>query len=389
MQIPTKEKFPQTREFTYLNTAAEGLLSTDSPDALAAYVRDKSRGSLGRPSLYAMEKDTLGLAATLLETSPDSVAFLANATEGVNLLVNSLDWQEGDEVVITDLEFPSNVLPWLRLKERGVRVRVVRADAGRLGLEDFTASMSPQTRVVSVSLVSYKSGTRIPFVRDLAEETHRVGAILCLDATQALGRVPVTLDGVDYMVASSYKWLFTPHGLGITYCSPELLERIKPATAGWYGVPNIFTADRFERFEYKPGAARFASGMPNFPTIYALNASLRYLLELGVDRIDEALRPLVTSLRAGFADLGLDLLTPAEREFQAGIVSFAHPEAQRIGLELAEANIVVWANDGRVRTAVHLYNEQDEIDRHLLAIEHILHVPTPRCQRRGPGAALG
>ena len=140
MNIPNKEKFPQTREFTYLNTAAEGLLSTDCTDALAAYVRHKSSGSLGRPALYAMEQETVGLTADLLGTSPDSVTFLANATDGVNLLANSLEWREGDEVLITDLEFPSNVLPWLRLKDRGVNVRVVRSEAGLLRLDDFTGS---------------------------------------------------------------------------------------------------------------------------------------------------------------------------------------------------------------------------------------------------------
>ncbi len=372
MQVPNKEKFPLTRECTYLNTAAEGLLSTDCQEALAAYVRDKSRGSLGRPALYAKERDTVALTAKLLGTSPDSVAFLANATEGVNLLVNSLEWREGDEVLITDLEFPSNVLPWLRLKDRGVTVRVLRSEAGVLRLEDFTAQLSPATKVVSVSLVSYKSGTRLPFVGQLAGEAHRAGAILCLDATQAMGRVPVPLEGVDYMVASSYKWLFTPHGLGITYCAPGLLERIQPATAGWYGVPNIFTPDRFERFEYKLGAARLCSGMPNFPSIFALNASLRYLLDIGVDRLDEALRPIVGRMRDGLADLGLELLTPADPAFQAGIVAFAHPDATGIGPALAEHNIVVWANDGRVRAAIHLYNEPAEVDRYLTTLERVI-----------------
>ncbi len=372
MNIPNKEKFPQTREFTYLNTAAEGLLSTDCSDALAAYVRHKSTGSLGRPALYAMERETVGLTAELLGTSPESVAFLSNATEGVNLLANSLEWREGDEVLITDLEFPSNVLPWLRLKDRGVDVRVVRSVAGLLRLDDFTAQLSESTKMVSVSLVSYKSGTRIPFVSQLAEEVHRAGAILCLDATQGLGRVPVPLDGVDYMVASSYKWLFTPHGLGITYCAPALLDRIHPATAGWYGVPNIFTPDRFERFEYKPGAARLTSGMPNFPSIFALNASLRYLLDIGVERLDKALRPIVTKMRDGLADLGLELLTPADPAFQAGIVSFAHLDATRIGPALAEDDIIVWANDGRVRSAIHLYNEPNEVDRYLSAVERLI-----------------
>ena len=375
MKIPSKEKFPQTREFTYLNTAAEGLLSIDSRQALSVYLDAKSMGSINRPLLYQKERETVALMARLLGAAPDTVAFLSNATEGLNLLANSLDWKEGDEVLITDLEFPSNVVTWLRLAERGVRLRVVEAKSGMIRLEDLAAQINASTRLVSVSQVSYKSGTQLPFLRELGEYAHRAGAIFCVDATQALGRVPVSVEGVDFLVASSYKWLFTPHGLGITYCAPELLDRLKPATAGWYGVANIFTADRFERFEYKQGAARFVAGMPNFGSIFALHASLQYLLEIGVENIDEALRPAVGKLYDGLTGMGLRMLTPAEKEFQSGIVSFLHPAAQQIGAALQDENIIVWANDGRVRTAVHLYNEADEVDRYLEALRRILARP--------------
>lgn len=372
VSIPSKDKFPQTREYTYLNTAAEGLLSTDSQEALLEYARAKSKGSVNRPKIYQVETETVGLAASFLNAPKDSVTFLANATEGLNLLANSMDWSQGDEVVITDLEFPSNVITWLRLKERGVRLVVVEADGGMIRREDITSRITPCTKLVSVSQVSYKSGTQLPYLKELGDEVHRAGAVFAVDATQALGRVPVGVENVDFLVASSYKWLFTPHGLGITYCSPQLLERLSPATAGWYGVPNIFTPDRFERFVYKEGAARFVSGMPNFSSIYALRASLQYLLEVGVAHLDESLAPLVRKMRSGLAGLGLKLLTPEDPAYQSGIVSFLHPAAREIGAALAAQDIIVWANDGRVRSAVHLYNDESEVDRYVMAVGGIL-----------------
>ncbi|MDA1315942.1 MAG: aminotransferase class V-fold PLP-dependent enzyme [Acidobacteria bacterium] len=370
--IPNRDKFPQTRDYTYLNTAAEGLLSTDTQEALAEYVRAKARGSVNRPKLYEVEAATIDLATKFLGVPEGSVTFLANATEALNLLANSLDWREGDEVVITDLEFPSNVVTWLRLANKGVRLHVVNADGGLIRLDDITSRITSRTKLVSVSQVSYKSGTQLPYLKQLGEEAHRAGALFCVDATQALGRVPVGVDNVDYLVASSYKWLFTPHGLGITYCSPDLLERLTPATAGWYGVPDIFTPDRFERFEYKPGAARFAAGMPNFSSIYALRASLTYLSEIGVARLDDSLRPIVQKMRGGLADIGLKLLTPDDPAYHSGIVAFLHPQAAEIGEKLAEQDIIVWANDGRVRSAVHLYNEEFEVDRYLEAVAKIV-----------------
>lgn len=372
VSIPTKDKFPQTREYTYLNTAAEGILSTDSQEALLEYARAKAKGSVNRPKLYQMEAETVGLTASLLNAPKDSVAFLANATEGLNLLANSMDWAQGDEVVITDLEFPSNVITWLRLGERGVRLEIVEAAGGMIRLEDIASRITPRTKLVSVSQVSYKSGTQLPYLKKLGDEVHQAGAVFAVDATQALGRVPVGVENVDFLVASSYKWLFTPHGLGITYCSPQLLERLTPATAGWYGVPNIFTPDRFERFTFKEGAARFVSGMPNFSSIYALRASLKYLLEVGVGHLDESLAPLVQKMRTGLVDLGLELLTPEDPAYQSGIVSFLHPAAHEIGAALATQDIIVWANDGRVRSAIHLYNDESEVDRYVLAVGGIL-----------------
>jgi selenocysteine lyase/cysteine desulfurase len=179
--------------------------------------------------------------------------------------------------------------------------------------------------------------------------------------------VRAPLEGVDFLVASSYKWLLGSHGLGVVYASDELIDRLRPATAGWYGVREIFAPDRFERFAYKEGAARFAAGMPNFPAIYAARAGLRCLLEAGVERVEKELRPLVGSLREGLADLGLELLTLPEPEFASGIVSFRHNDPEALGAALGREGIVVWAGDGRVRASIHLYNSTSDVS-HFLAV---------------------
>ena len=216
--------------------------------------------------------------------------------------------------------------------------------------------------MVSVSHVSYKTGTQLPFLRELSDEAHRVGALFCVDATQALGRVPVSVQGVDYLVASSYKWLLGVHGLGIVYVSPECEKRLTPAAAGWYSISEPFALDRFETFTYKNSAARLELGMPNFPSLYALREGLQYLLAVGVENIESALRPLVRRLWNGLKKRGFSLLTPAEPEYASGIVSFAHADAEAVGAKLEREGVIVWAGDGRVRISVHLYNDESDID---------------------------
>jgi cysteine desulfurase/selenocysteine lyase len=259
----------------------------------------------------------------------------------------------------------------VRLREQGVRVEVIRSERGVVELDQFVSQLRPSTRLVSVSQVSYKTGTQFPYLKELAAEVHRAGALFVLDATQALGRVPVSVEGVDYLVSSSYKWLLGIHGLGLIYCAPALLEELKPGAAGWYSVVDSFAEDRFERLTLRDGAARFVGGMPNFASLYVMREALRFLYQLGVSQIDKNLRPLVRCLREGVAALGLPMLTPADDRFASGIVSFEHRSPEELGRALNEKGIILWAGDGRLRASVHIYNSEDDIDRLLIALKEL------------------
>jgi cysteine desulfurase/selenocysteine lyase len=294
---------------------------------------------------------------------------LANSSEALTLLGNSMEWRPGDEVLICDLEFPSNVIAWLRLREQGVRLVVVPSRNGAVSLDDWLAHLSPRTRLMCVSQVSYKTGTQFPYLPELARESRRRGAVFCLDTTQALGRVPVSISDVDFMVASSYKWLLGTHGLGVVYLAPEFRERIKTATAGWYSVESVFHGERFESFKQKNCAGQLQAGMPNFPAIFALHAGIEHLLGAEVNSIDASLRPLMSKLHSGLQAQGRTLLTPADRSFASGIVSIAHPQPESLSTKLAERGVIVWGGDGRVRFSVHLYNVEEDIQLCLDTLE--------------------
>jgi selenocysteine lyase/cysteine desulfurase len=360
------------KEVAYLNSAAEGLPFPECAEALQEYCAHRSRGTLGRKALFDAASQTIGLAADLLQAAPRDVMLLSSASEALCLLASSLHWRPADEVIITDLEFPSNVLPWLRLKRVGVRVLVIPSNGGVVQWQDIANQMSSRTRLVSVSLVSYKTGAYLAGLDSLATEVKRAGAFLCADATQALGRCPAPIRGIDYMVASSFKWLMAPHGVAIVYLSPALRESMDPASAGWYSVRNRLAPDRFERYELKAGAACLAPGMPNLPSIYGLRRSLNFLMHVGVDTIYAELAALVRDLRAGLVGLGCQLLTPAGPEYASGIVSFTHAAPEQMAAALEKEGIIVWAGDGRVRASVHLYNDEADVRRLLGGLESLM-----------------
>lgn len=368
---PYKDHFLHARDRAYLNTGAEGLIPKVGLEAMQQYGLDKSLGAKGRERFYAVEEQARALVADFIGGRKDEIAFLSNASEGINRLCNALSWGAGDEVVIDDLEFPSNVLPWIKLRRCGVNVKVVQAVDRTLRVEDFERAVTDRTRLISVSLVSYKSGFRADIQR-LGELAHSVRAFLMVDATQGLGCTPFSVQGVDFMVASSYKWLLAPHGLGVVYCRRDLLDRLEPRSIGWRSVEDIFAPDRFERYDLRDGAAKMELGMPNFPALYALNAGIRYLQGIGLKSIERNALDLGTVLIEAFEDMGLDVLTPIDRTKRAGIVSFEHPEVKRIAAELEQDHVFVWGGDGRIRVSTHLYNDMEDVERLLGSLQKIL-----------------
>jgi cysteine desulfurase / selenocysteine lyase len=367
-----KEMFPHSAEVTYLDTAAEGLLAPGVSAALQDYCRAKSFGTPGRKEFHEVEKDAIALSAKILGTNPSNIALVGSASEGLNVLATSIDWREGDQIIINDLEFPSNVVPWLRLSHLGVELVVVESQEGILHWDVITERISARTRLIALSLVSYKTGTYFPFVQRISEEARKVGALLAVDATQALGRCPVNIEGIDYLVSSSYKWLLAPHGLGVVYVSPEFRRSLNPASVGWYSIRNLFSKDRFKRYELKDGAGCLSVGMPNFPAIYGLRRSLEFLQQVDFSKLYDELKPLIEQLRRGLSGMGLDVLSPPQAEYASGIISFSHQQAEHLGAELEKEKVVVWAGDGRVRASVHLYNDMNDIERYTRVLANVL-----------------
>ena len=356
----------------YLDTAAEGLAVPGMDLAMNEYLREKRKGTPGRKKHFSKEEEARELAAQLLSTGMANVAFAPTTSDALNLLAASLPFERGDGVVITDLEFPSNVLPWLALERKGVRPIVVPSKQGSLSLSALTDVLSDRTRLVSISLVSYKSGAYFPHVEELAERVHKYGGVLCVDATQALGRCPVPLEGVDYLMASSFKWLLGPHGLAIVYLSPAFREQFELAGVGWYSVENVFAPDRFENYHLKPGAACISAGMPNFSALYGMCQALRFLAPVNTPEEQARVNGIGTGLRQALSGRGLRMLTPGDAALASGIISFEHEQASAIGEALQSEDIVVWAGDGRVRASLHFYNDHQDTELYLHALDKIL-----------------
>lgn len=351
--------FPSLECRAYLNTAAESIPPLAVREALLTYWEHKTLGMKGRDFHYAELTAARAAAARLLDRTADEVVFCSCASEAYNLLATAIEWRPGDEVVVTDLEFPSGATPWLTIPARPA-VRLWENRGGVLDPGDLRPLLNERTRLVQVSLVSFLTGHRIDWapVRD-AVRALAPNAILSVDVTQAFGRVVLDCLDADCLIASTYKWLLGIHG----GCVVSVPEGITARAGGWYHLANAFEADRFTRAEFRPGAASFATGMPAFPAIYSVRASMEYLSGIGIAEIARHADPLVARVHEGLHKLGITPMSPAQPGNSSGIVSFRHPRDEEIQAALLIENVHVMRQAGRVRVAVHGYNEAADIER--------------------------
>ena len=310
------------------------------------------------------------ITARHLGLNTDEVSFCSCSSEAYNLLANALQLTPQDEVVVTDLDFPAGATPWLTAPEASRPVtRLWQNRDGALDLGDLAPLLNERTALVQVSLVSFYNGHRIPFaplrdtIRKLAPQ-----AVIAVDVTQALGRVALDCQDADILISSTHKWTLGIHGGGVIGIPQKSAARLTTRAGGWYHLANAFDADRFENARIKPGALSYSVGMPSFAALYALNASLRYLEAVGMDKIIAHADPLVARVHAGLQELGITALSAAQPDCSSGIVSFKHANTTAINDALLAQNIHVMHQVGRIRIAVHGYTTAEDIDKLLATL---------------------
>jgi selenocysteine lyase/cysteine desulfurase len=210
-------------------------------------------------------------------------------------------------------------------------------------------------------------------LREIIDAVHRhSAAMIALDVTQALGRVPLDLTNVDLVISSTHKWILASHGGGLVGVPKSRREEWTVPAGGWFNLTNAFEADRFERAVSKPGAQSFTVGMPNYAAVYAINAGLKYIQSVGVKAIADHADPLVQACLDGIKQLPVKVITPDTAGALAGIIAFQHPKADEINHLLHEKNIHIMSNAGRLRVAIHGYNTHADVEQLLSGLKEAL-----------------
>ncbi len=365
-----RDHFPILERRVYLNSCSHGALSHEVEAALHAYLTRRHEVGADWEGWVALQEEVRGLFARLIGADRREIAITTSASAGLDGLVSALTPQgERRRIVVSDYEFPTVGQIWHAQERRGFEVVHVREDAhGAIPFARFEEAIDERTLAVSIAHVCYRHGA-VNEIERIARLAHAHGAIVVLDAYQALGQLPVDVRAldVDVLIGGALKYLLASAGLGFLYVRRDLLERLSPFVTGWFAQRDIAAMDIYAH-DPAPDARRFETGTPPVPNLYAGRAGLELVLDIGIDRIAAAIAVLTAHLKREAARAGARIVTPTDPARHGAMIAIRARDDHALVARLAEEGIVTSCRDGNLRISPHFYNTEEDIDRLLAAL---------------------
>ncbi len=365
--------FPYLKKgIIYFNHASTGPLSTKVKEAIDRLLLDKNEGKIDDYNeLVQKVNESKQLLAKMLNTTPSRIAFTENTSSGLSILAQGIKWNKGDGIILNDVEFPSNVYPFMNLQDKGVEIDFVKSENGVVTANDIINTIKPETKLISVSYVQFLSGYRIDLEK-LGTVCKEKEIILSVDAIQGLGAINIDIEKckVNFISCGTQKWLLGMQGMGFIYISKELQDKIDASFVGWLSVENAWDLLDYN-YKLKRTANRFQPGTLNTIGVYALNASLKMFDEFGFENIERQ----ILSNSKYFIDRLIDaefnpVLKDYNKEKLSGIISLKRDNAGDIFNYLSKKDIICAVREGYLRFAPHFYNTEKEIDKVVVELKN-------------------
>ncbi|MFJ2366443.1 aminotransferase class V-fold PLP-dependent enzyme [Pseudomonas sp. NPDC087697] len=369
------DEFVQAPGLRYLNHAAVAPWPNRAATAVSRFAQENVLlGARDYSDWMALEQRLRERLTRLLNApSTDDVALVKNTSEALSFVAFGLPWQSGDQIVISDEEFPSNRIVWEALASQGVEV-VQTSLKGDDPEGALLAACGPRTRLMSVSAVQFASGLRLDLQR-LGAGCKQQNVLFCIDAIQQLGALPFDVQSYqcDFAMADGHKWLLGPEGLGVFYVRSELREQLKLHEFGWHMLEHMGDYNRTE-WEPAKSARRFECGSPNMLGAMALEASLSLLEEVGMEQVAALIAERVKWLQDGLSAIpGVKLHSPLNPARRGGIFSFSIDgiDNQTVYEALKAQQVVCIPRGPGIRFSPHFYTEKRVIDETVAIVASI------------------
>ena len=397
-----REDFPHTKKKIYMNN---GSIAPTPVSTIKAITDAFLKYSIEGPDSKAVNEFMLSLMdelrrriAALINSEPEEIIFTQSTTEGINYIRNGIDWKRGDSVVVRGgtHEHYANYLPWLQLS-REKKVNLISLPINDTGYFDIaelenlisrgrraeskaktTTRMARTPKLITLSHALYNNGAIMP-VDEVGKITKKNDMLFCIDAAQSVGSIEIDVKriGCDFMAFPAFKWICGPLGLGILYCSKKAAEVLKPQSIGSESA--TLSSDQ-KTLAYLEPPVKFQTGFRNFPALAGLEASVRYLLRIGLGNIRSMNMKVANILRTELGKItGIKLYGPEEENLRTSIVSFSCTEVDSKTItDKLEENEIIFAErnigGGRkgVRASPHFFNSEAEVMRSVDQLKNLL-----------------
>ncbi|HYJ87676.1 MAG TPA: aminotransferase class V-fold PLP-dependent enzyme [Pyrinomonadaceae bacterium] len=354
-----RKQFPVSDKFTYLNTAAAGPLARSTRNAATEYYDlMMADGDFHWDDWLSQREEVRRKVAAFINAEPEEIGLTTNTSSGMNVIVDALE--TSGEVISCDLEFPVSTLPWMN---RRIPVHLVKSVDGMLEIDDLRRAMNSQTGTLSISHVQFSNGFRI----DLEELGRAKGNhTLVVNASQSAGvfEIDVKRMKIDALCATGHKWMLSGYGSGFVYLSRELLERSKPRAIGWLSVQEPYAMKNDEVHLRHDVAARAELGCPHFAGMFALGASIDFMMKAGIKEIERRSIFLNQLLTERLTEAGWAVLSPLENErMRSAETLVSAEEPANLVAKLAGQKIIVTEKPQGIRIATDFFNNEDDIEQ--------------------------
>ena len=372
-----RSQIPTTQRLTYLNTGWAGPSPTSVVEAVRTRLEYESYG--GRTSSEvvdsgkAIRRQAKEAVASLLKASPDEVLLTENTTEGINVVLNGLHWESGDEIITCDLEHGSILLPLYHLGElHGVTPRVLslRPDAPHDEIvSKVEEAVTDRTRMIFMSHIEYSCGLRMP-IEAIGRLARQRGILLLVDGAQAAGHIPIDVreTGCDFYAIAGQKWLLGPDETGALFIRESMIGKLEPMRIG-LGWVNEKQFDSSGWYVREPGIDKFVASTASAPLRAGFLEAVRFVREVGIEQIEERNLFLAALLKRELAATdGVRVLSPMGGPGSSGLVTFTVA-----GVDPKTAVEELWTRDNilvrdvpspsSIRASTHFFNTEEEVTR--------------------------
>jgi selenocysteine lyase/cysteine desulfurase len=369
-----RSEFPILESKIFLNHAAVSPLPLRAAEAMKKFISDKVKAqSTQNVDLEPWRNKILNsksLFAKLIGAREEEIAYIPNTTFGLNMVAQMLPHKHDSNVVTNTLEYLSNVITWLKLGEKGVKVRFVKDDKGRVSLDMLIEMIDDKTIAVAIGQVGWYNGFRHD-LKAISEMIHEKGGFLVVDAIQSVGsmKMDVRGDGIDFLSCGTYKWLLGPQGAGFLFIREDLIEEFNPPIVGEKSLdPDIVEKNIYEMFDlyelrYSRGISKYEVVHMNDAAYVGAEESMRLILDFGIENVERKIKEIDDYLIEGLLEMGCELQTPIDELERHAIINFRAKNIDRIMNELTKNGIIVSQRMSGIRVSPHFYNTKDEIDK--------------------------